>query len=55
MRVSWIIFTALCTVVLLLSLCAGTVCFAKWVWGVANLWAAGDGRCARSASGIESK
>ena len=29
MRVSWIIFTALCTVVLLLSLCAGTVYFAS--------------------------
>ena len=29
MRVSWIIFTAVCTVVLLLSLCAGTVYFAN--------------------------
>ena len=29
MRVSWIIFTAVCTVVLLLSLCAGTVYFAS--------------------------
>ena len=29
MRVSWIIFTAVCTVMLLLSLCAGTVYFAS--------------------------